>query len=94
MSMGSHVGHFLLFSGIDLNIFLFVVFSNNQSTVYLSAWPDEERSKFFYLLENVRSCNSFTHADDCSFVIPPERTQIGFIFVENRLNQRSALSLI
>lgn len=69
MRMGSYVCYFFLLGWVDLDIFFFCVFADDQTVVNLHSWLDEESSKLFDFFEDVRSCNSLAHTDDGSFVV-------------------------
>lgn len=74
MGMGPYVCYFFLFGWVDFDVFVFCVLADDQTVVDLHSCSDEECSELLNFLEDVRSCNALTHADDCSFVVPPQRT--------------------
>ena len=92
--MSSYIGHFLLLCRVYLQVFFFVVFSYYKTIVDWSARTNKKTAKFLELFEDVRSCYTFTHANDSSFWIPPQRTLVRFILMKTWFNKSSSLSLI
>lgn len=50
MSMGTDISKFLLFSWVDLKIFFFIVFTDNQTIINSLASLDKQGTEFFNFL--------------------------------------------
>jgi len=94
MGVSSDIGQLFLFSCVDLDILIFVVFTYYQAIVDFCSRFDEQCTKLLDFLQNVRSCDAIAHTDNCSFCVTSKGPKIRFIFMELSSNNGCSLGLV